>query len=165
MTFSYGDAEHAIVVALDLAELPAVIMAGLSRDPGTFLKGIEDDPIFGGRLEPITLAEARQRIEGPLASYAPDPDSISTRLQCSRFRWSGPGSAACRHRNQAVGYVHGRRAGGGRGRVSGKPARGRRREPDVARFWAQVLTGTAAGCQAKRLPRLAGPADGGALGT
>lgn len=58
MTFTYGDAEHTIAVALDLAELPAVIMAGFSKDAEKFLKGIQDDTVFGGGITPIALAEA-----------------------------------------------------------------------------------------------------------
>lgn len=142
VTFSYGDAEHSIAVALDLAELPAVIMAGLSRDPENFRKGIEDDLIFGGRLEPITLAEARQRIEGPLASHGSDPDRdldptsvfalplVRSRLR--RLPAPEPGSPVTYTAADRAAVV---------AEFEASPLAADAGQPDVARFWAQVLTG------------------------
>ncbi len=142
LTFSYGDAEHSIAVALDLAELPAVIMAGVSRDPGKFRKGIEDDLIFGGRLEPITLAEARQRIEGPVARHGSDPDRdldpasvfalplVRSRLR--RLPAPEPGSLVTYTAADRAAVV---------AEFQASPLAADAGQPDVARFWAQVLTG------------------------
>lgn len=142
VTFSYDDAEHAIMVALDLAELPAVVMAGLNKDPDAFLKGIQDDPVFGGHLESITPAEARQRIEGPLGRYDPDLrvdlETMSMfalpliRSRLRRLPAPEPGSV--------VTYT-----AAGRAAVVAEflasPLAAEAGHPDVARFWAQVLTG------------------------
>ncbi len=142
VTFSYDDAEHVIAVGLDLTELPAVFMAGLSRDPGKFRKGIEDDLIFGGHPEPITLAEARQRIESPLARHGSDavfdldPTSafalplIRSRLR--RLPAPEPGSS--------VTYTAADRAAA-LAEFQASPLAAEAGHPDVARFWAQVLTG------------------------
>lgn len=142
VTFSYDDAEHAIAVGIDLAELPAVTMAGLSRTPDLFLKGIEDDTLFGGRLEPITLAEARQRIDGPLARHGSgavfdlNPTSafalplIRSRLR--RLPAPEPGSP--------VTYTAADRAAAV-AEFQASPLAAEAGDPDVARFWAQVLTG------------------------
>ena len=142
VTFSYGDAEHLIMVAVDLAELPAVVMAGLSKNPDTFLKGIRDDDAFGAHVEPIALAEARQRVEGPLAGYRPagdfDLDAASMfalPLIRSRLRrLPAPERAA------VVTYT----AAGRAATVTeflASPLAAEAGHPDVARFWAQVLTG------------------------
>ena len=42
MTFSYGDAEHALLVSLDLAELPTVVSVSLVRDVPQVMKFFED---------------------------------------------------------------------------------------------------------------------------
>lgn len=142
VTFGYDDAEHAIVVALDLAELPTVIMAGLNKDPGKFLKGIQDDTLFGGRPEPIALAEARQRIEGPLARFGSDPDydldptsAFALPLIRSRLRrlpTAEPGSMVTYTAADRAAVV---------AEFLASPLAAEAGQPDVARFWAQVLTG------------------------
>ena len=142
VTFSYDDAEHAIMVALDLAELPAVIMAGLSKNPDTFLKGIQDDPVFGGHVEPIALAEARQRVEDPLAGYRPDTDfDLDTtsmfalpliRSRLRRLPAPEPGAS--------VRYTAAGRAAAV-AEFQASPLASEAGHPDVAGFWAQVLTG------------------------
>ena len=117
-------------------------MAGLSRDPGKFRKGIEDDLIFGGRLEPITLAEARQRIEGPVARHGSDPDRdldpasvfvlplVRSRLR--RLPAPEPGSLVTYAAADRAAVV---------AEFQASPLAADAGQPDVARFWAQVLTG------------------------
>lgn len=142
VTFRYDDAEHAIVIALDLADLPTVIMSGLNKDPGKFLKGIQDDALFGGHPEPITLAEARQRIEGPLARYGSNPDfdldptsAFALPLIRSRLRRlpaPEPGSSVTYTAADRAAVV---------AEFQASPLAAEAGQPDVARFWAQVLTG------------------------
>ncbi len=142
VTFTYGDAEHTIAVALDLAELPTVIMAGFSEDAEKFLKGIQDDTVFGGGMTPIALAEARQRLEVPLAKYGADPDydldptSVFAlplvRSRVRRLPVPAPGAAVtytAADRDAVVAEFLDSPLASGAG------------DPDVARFWAQVLTG------------------------
>ena len=141
VTFTYGDAEHAIVVALDLAELPTVILAGLSKDTEKVLKGIRDDTVFSGMM-PIALAEARQRLEAPLAKSSTDPDQdldptsvLALPLIRSRVRrlpapaQGEPVTYTAADRNAAVAEF------------LDSPLATEAGDPDVARFWAQVLTG------------------------
>jgi len=142
VTFTYGDAEHAIAVALDLAELPTVIMAGLSRDTEKFLEGITDETIFSGGMTPIALAEARQRLESPLGNYGADPDydldpaSVFAlplvRSRVRRLPVPAPGAS--------VTYTAADRAAAV-AQFLDSPLAAEAGDPDVARFWAQVLTG------------------------
>ena len=141
VTFTYGDAEHAIAVALDLAELPTVIMAGLSNDTEKFLEGIRDDTVFHGMM-PIALAEARRRLEAPLVKSSTDPDQdlnptsvLALPLIRSRVRrlpapaQGEPVTYTAADRNAAVAEF------------LNSPLATEAGDPDVARFWAQVLTG------------------------
>jgi hypothetical protein len=70
VTFSYADAEHALLVSLDLAELPTVVSMSLTTDVPRLLKFFEDSDDLIERLEPLTPSEARRRIEVPLARAA-----------------------------------------------------------------------------------------------
>lgn len=142
VTFTYGDAEHAIAVALDLAEQPTVIMAGLSKDTGKFLEGIQDDSVFRGGMTPIALTEARRRLEGPLAKYGADPDYdldpaslFALPLVRSRVRRL-PAPAA----GTSVTYTAADR-GAAVAEFLDSSLAAEAGAPDVARFWAQVLTG------------------------
>jgi hypothetical protein len=66
VTFSYGEAEHAIVVGVDLTALPVVGMVRAIDDTARLIETLHnrDDPF--DRWEQIPLAEARRRIEVPL---------------------------------------------------------------------------------------------------
>jgi len=142
VSFSYGDAEHMIAVALDLAELPTVVLAGVNTNSGKFFKEVEGDETFGGRLEPIAVAEARQRVEGPLANYGSDPDYgldptsmfalplIRARLR--RLPAPDPGASATYTAADRAAAV---------ADFEASPFAAEAGHPDVARFWAQVLTG------------------------
>ena len=63
MIFSYADAEHALVVSLDVAELPTLVSVSLTTDVPRVLKFFEEGDGLIERLEPIALSEARRRIE------------------------------------------------------------------------------------------------------
>ena len=67
VTFGYGDAEHAIAVQVDLCRLPIAIQVAVVPDAPELLDVIQRDDEPLGRVEPISLAEARRRIEAPLA--------------------------------------------------------------------------------------------------
>ena len=74
VTFSYSGAEHALIVAIDLAELPTVSMIAMGEDADGMLETLQEKPSPTSALTEITLAEARRRIEGPLARAGDDPD-------------------------------------------------------------------------------------------
>jgi hypothetical protein len=76
-TFSYGDTEHGVVVQVDRAIVPTVTSVGVATDAASFIENIsrEDDEFV--RPEQISLADARRRMEEPLARCEQD---TSTRL-------------------------------------------------------------------------------------
>ena len=142
VTFSYADAEHVLFVSLGLAELPTVVSVSLSTDVPRLLKFFEDSNEMAERLEPIALSEARRRIEVPLAQAGQDPDIkldastlLAVPLARSRVRRlpapepGQPVSYTAADRAAAVDeFLHSREAADAG-------------DPDVARFWAQALTG------------------------
>jgi hypothetical protein len=142
VTFSYGDAEHALLVSLDLAELPTLVSVSLTTDVPRVLKFFEEGDGLIERLEPIALSEARRRIEVPLAKAGQDPDVELdtstllalplTRSRLRRLRAPEPGTA--------VTYTAADRAAAVDDFLR-SPEAAEAGDPDVARFWAQALTG------------------------
>lgn len=142
VTFGYSGAEHALLVATDLAELPTVSMIAMGADADGMLKTLQDAAEPHQRYEEIALGEARRRIEGPLAQAGADPDfeldasSIVflplARSRVRRLPSDDPG--------QAVAYTAADRAAAIE-EFLGSPEAGQAGDPDVARFWATVLTG------------------------
>jgi hypothetical protein len=142
VTFSYADAEHALLVALDLAELPTVVSVSLTTDVPRLLKFFEDGDQLIERLEPITLSEARRRMEVPLAKAGQDPDLeldtptlLALPLARSRVR-----RLPAPEPGMAVTYTAADRAAAVDDFLRSPEAAGAG-DPDVTRFWAQALTG------------------------
>jgi hypothetical protein len=79
VTFAYGEAEHGILVQVDLAGIPVAIAAGVSSNADRLVEaitgGIGEKGGLGefDRSETISLAEARQRIAGPLDRMDREP--------------------------------------------------------------------------------------------
>jgi hypothetical protein len=141
VTFSY-DTEHVLFVAIDLAEQPAVDMIGMGDDADGMVKTLSDGAGPHQRLEDITLAEARRRIEGPLAQAGHDPyfdldeDSLLfLPLARSRVR-----RLPADELEPAVAYTAADRAAAVE-EFLGRPEAADAGDPEVARFWATVLTG------------------------
>jgi len=142
VTFSYGDAEHALLVLLDLTELPTVASVSLPTDVPRLLKFFADGDELVERLDPVSLSEARRRIEVPLAQAGQDLDIeldagtlLTLPLARSRVRrlpTPEPG--------QTVSYTAADRAAAVADYLH-SPEAADAGDPDVARFWAQVLTG------------------------
>jgi hypothetical protein len=142
VTFSYSGAEHALMVAIDLAELPTVDMIAMGDDPGGMLKTLSDEAGPHQRLTEITLAEARRRMAGPLARAGDDADYdldestiLFLPLARSRVRRLPSGDP-----EQAVAYTAADRAAAVE-EFLGSPEAADAGGPDAARFWATVLTG------------------------
>jgi hypothetical protein len=142
VTFSYADAEHALLVSLDVAELPTLVSVSLTTDVPRVLKFFEEGDDLIERLEPIALSEARRRIEVPLAQAGQDPDVELdtstllalplTRSRLRRLPAPEPG--------MAVTYTAADRAAAVDDFLR-SPEAADAGDPDVARFWAQALTG------------------------
>lgn len=139
--FSYEDAEHALFVILDLAELPAVVSVDLTTDVDRLLKFFEVGGELLERLEPVALSEARRRIEEPLARAGENPylelsedTLLKLPLAQSRVRRLPAAEPA------AVTYTAADRAAAV-GEFLASPEAADAGDPDVTRFWAQALTG------------------------
>ncbi len=74
VTFRYGEAEHGIVGQIDLTGIPVTIAVGVAADAASLIEAMsrEDDPF--DRVEHIGLAEARRRLEAPLARCDEEAD-------------------------------------------------------------------------------------------
>lgn len=142
VTFSYGDAEHALLVLLDLAELPAVASVSLTTDVPRLLKFFEDGNEIAERLEPIALSDARRRVEVPL-TQASRPSgaelAVDTLLALPLAR-SRVRRLPAPEPGQAVSYTAADRAAAVEEFLQSPEAAGAG-DPDVAVFWAQALTG------------------------
>ncbi len=70
VTFRYGEAEHGIFAEVDLTGTPIAIAVGVALDATALIEAVsrEDDPF--DRAEQMGLAEARSRLESPLALSA-----------------------------------------------------------------------------------------------
>jgi hypothetical protein len=148
VTFSYGEAEHATLVEVDTTMLPVAGMVGVSEDANRLIKTMRDHDDPFGRWEQISLAEARRRVEAPLAltSQGPVRDlglSSASFLPLVRSRVrrlpaddaagaaGAAGAAAFTAADRAAAVEEFLRS----------PHAAEAGEPDIARFWAEVLTG------------------------
>ena len=142
VTFGYDGAEHALLVGIDLAELPTVGVVAMGDEPDRMLQVLQDEAEPHERFAEITLAEARRRIEGPLSRVGADSDFelddsslLFVPLARSRVRRLPSDDPA-----QAVVYTAADRAAAV-AEFLGSPEAGDAGDPDVVRFWATVLTG------------------------
>ena len=142
VTFSYGDKRHGVLVRIDNVVLPVAAAVGISPEPDRLVAAVgnvSDRP--GDRFEEISLARARALVEGPL----------------TRAAQSGRGLTAASATFLPVARTHIRRLpGGGADPVAtftaadraaaveeflASPHAEQAGDPEVARFWAQALTG------------------------
>jgi hypothetical protein len=141
VTFGYDGAEHALLVGIDLAELPTVGVVAMGDDPDRMLQVLQDEAEPHERFTEITLAEARRRIEWPLGRVGADSDFelddsslLFVPLARSRVRRLPSDDPA-----RAVVYTAADRAAAVE-EFLGSPDAGDAGDPDVTRFWATVLT-------------------------
>jgi hypothetical protein len=144
VTFGYGEAEHGLVVQVDLTGLPMAIMVGVAADPARLIEAMnsEDDPFE--RHQGIGLAEARRRTEAPLARCDQEPDPGVSRdtlayLPIARSRVRRlPADGA----EQAPVFTAADRAAAVDDFLdSPLAAEALAADPGSTRFWAEVLTG------------------------
>ena len=141
-TYRYADAEHALLVSIDLAELPLAGLIVVSENADGLIQTLRDSAEPWERFEQITAAEARRRIEPALAradeerDFGPgDPSGVFLPLAKSRLR-----RLPSEDSGKAVVYTAADRAAAvdeflrsAAGADAG--------DPETARFWAQALTG------------------------
>jgi hypothetical protein len=142
VTFNYGDKPHGVLVRIESIVLPVAAAVGISPEPDRLVAAVgnvSDRP--GDQFEEISLAQARALVEGPLARAAQSGRGLTAasatflpvaRTHIRRLPDEGADSVAtftAADRAAAVeeflASPHGTQAG----------------DPEVARFWAQALTG------------------------
>jgi hypothetical protein len=144
VTFSYGEAEHGILVQIDRTGIPVATAVGVASDAAQLIEAIgrDDDPF--DRVQRIGQAEARRRMEAPLARCDEDPDpglSLDTiaslpiaRSRVRRLPTEGaeqPAAFNSADRAAAVDDFL----------KSPLAAEAVAADEDATRFWAEVLTG------------------------
>ena len=144
VTFRYGEAEHGVVGQIDLTGIPVAIAVGVAGNATSLIEAMnrEDDPF--DRTEEIGLAEARRRLEAPLARCDDEADqgvSVDTvaYLPVARSRvrrLPAEGAAAL-----PVFTAADRAAAVEDFLKSPLAADAVAADEDTARFWAEVLTG------------------------
>jgi hypothetical protein len=151
VTFTYPaqereQARHAVLVRVDRTVLPVATTVGVSPDPDSLVESITKDDPAAGTAQRISLAEARRRIEGPLARAAQTGSrglapSSQTFLAVARAHVkrlpeeddaAGTAVYTAADRAAAVDAFLASQQGSGASAAAG---------PEVARFWAEALTG------------------------
>jgi len=158
VTFRYGETEHGIFAEVDLTGTPVVIAVGIALDATALIEAVcrQDDPF--DRAEQIGLAEARGRLESPLALAAFQAadlsvDSIAALpIARSRVRRLPAGAApqgqvfTAAERSAAVDDFM----------ASPLAAEAVAADGESTRFWAEVLTGYSSRTSGER-PARVGP--------
>lgn len=157
VTFRYGDAEHVVVVQVDMCREPIAINIIVTGAVANVLSAVQrdDDPLI--RVEPLDLDDVRRRIEPALArcdqgepSELSDSSLICLPIARARLRRlpagqpREPHSFSAADRDAAVAdflaSAHAAEAG----------------EEKTVRFWGEVLTGYSA-CVPGDAPTRVGP--------
>jgi hypothetical protein len=144
VTFSYGEAEHGIVVQVDLAGIPVATTIGVSSNAAKLIEAISGNNEEFDRSEQISLAEARGRMLRPLDRAGRDespklsPSSIAyLPVARSRVRRLPEGDGGTR----AVYTAADRAAAVEEFMTSPEAAEAVAADEASTRFWAEVLTG------------------------
>jgi hypothetical protein len=142
VTFRYGEVEHGIVGQIDRTGMPVAVAVGVASNANSLIEAMsrEDDPF--DRVEQISLAEARRRLEEPLARGDEEANpglSVDTLAYLpvarSRVRRLPADDAG------AVFTAADRAAAVDEFMKSPLAAEAVAADEDATRFWAEVLTG------------------------
>ncbi|HYB48883.1 MAG TPA: hypothetical protein VED20_16275 [Streptosporangiaceae bacterium] len=144
VTFRYGEAEHGIVAHVDLTGIPIATAIGVAANVASLIEAIgrEDDPC--DRAEQIGLAEARRRLEAPLArcDQEPDPDMSPETIAYLPIARSRVRRLPAEDSQRASVYTAADRAAAvDEFLKSPLAAEAIAAGQESARFWAEVLTG------------------------
>ena len=147
VTFSYGEAEHGVMVQVDLAGLPVAIGLGVYSDAARLVEIITGEEQEFDRSEQISLAEARRRLLEPLDRCFgnPSPD-LSTQtvayLPVARFRVRRLPAGGSGHAEPGPAFTAADRAAAvDEFMKSPQAAEAVAADEQATRFWAEVLTG------------------------
>jgi len=143
VTFSYGEAEHGIVVQVDLAGIPVATAIGVSSDAAKLIEAISGNNEEFDRSEQISLTEAGARTLRPLDQAGREdsprlsPSSIAyLPVARSRVRRLPDGGEP-----QTVYTAADRAAAVEEFVTSPQAAEAVAADEESTRFWAEVLTG------------------------
>jgi hypothetical protein len=144
VTFRYGEIEHGILVQVDLTGIPTTTAIGVAANATSLIEAIsrEDEPFE--RQERIGLAEARSRLEAPLArcDQEPDPGLSADTLAYLPVARSRVRRLPDEGSQQAPVYTAADRAAAVDDFLKSPLAAGAvTADEDSTRFWAEVLTG------------------------
>jgi len=143
VTFRYGEAEHGIVGQIDLTGIPIAVAVGVAADAASLIEAMEreDDPF--DRVGRIGLAEARRRLEAPLARCDEEPDpglSVDTLAYLPVAR-SRVRRLPAEEESVPFFTAADRAAAVDEFLKSPLAAEAEAPDEDATRFWAEVLTG------------------------
>jgi hypothetical protein len=144
VTFRQGEAEHGMVVQVDLAGIPVATAIGMSSDAVRLIEAISGNNEEFDRSEQISLAEARSRLQRPLDRAGRDrdpglsPDSIAY-LPVARSRIRRLPAEDSPH--PPVFTAADRAAAVDEFMKSPQAAEAVAADEEATRFWAEVLTG------------------------
>jgi hypothetical protein len=147
VTFGYGEAEHGIVVQVDLTGIPIATAIGVSSNAPRLIEAISGDNDEFDRSEQISLAEARRRVIGPLDRTDNDPNPDLTAdtlayLPIARTRVRRlPADDAERSGAGPTFTAADRAAAVDEFMKSALAAEAVAADEESTRFWAEVLTG------------------------
>jgi hypothetical protein len=145
VTFRYGEREHGIAVRVKLTAIPVTTVVAVTPEPADLdqILNVEDDPFE--RVEPISLAEARHHLAGPLAFLDDDPEypgiSTDTRAFLPIARSRVRRLPADDGQHDGVFTAADRTAAVEAFLISPQAAEVLAADPEATRFWAEVLTG------------------------
>ncbi len=143
-TFSYGEAEHAIVVQVDLTGVPIATAVGVAANAASLIEAMSNDDDEFDRPEQISLAQARRRMEEPLARCDQEHDPA---LKADTVAFLPVARARIRRlpaadSEPAPEFTNADRATAVDDFMKSPPAADViAADVDSARFWAEVLTG------------------------
>ena len=150
VTFGYGEAEHGIVVQVDLTGIPIATAIGVSSNAARLIEAINGDNEEFDRSEQISLVEARRRLLGPLdrIDYDPNQDLSADTLAYlpiarTRVRRlpAGDGDDSGDAGSAPVYTAADRAAAVDEFMKSPLAAEAVAADEESTRFWAEVLTG------------------------
>jgi hypothetical protein len=144
VTFSYGEAEHGIMVGVDLTGIPTASLVGMASDPARLIEAMSREDDAFERHERIGMAEARRRLDAPLArcDEEPDPDVSGDTLAYLPIARSRVRRLPAEGAQQPPGYTAADRAAAvGDFLKSPQAAEAVAADEESTRFWAEVLTG------------------------
>jgi hypothetical protein len=142
VTYSYGETRFAALAMIDLTLVPAAVTVGIAADPDKLMASLEGNSPLE-RWEQIPLAEARRRLEAPLARAG---TGMYRELSSTSVAFLPVVRAYARRLPAQEGgvatYTAADRAAAVDDFLSSEPAAAADAvASDVLRFWAQALTG------------------------